>query len=301
MVNIADIYYLRGNLPRAAKLYQETLTLISTLDHGDPGYELYRLADLELARGNVKDAHRLAQQAVGAMAPSQGAYQYLTGAMIVVGDSLKAEGDLARARSEFEQTLTMRQQIGASQLAAESQVELADLEIEENHPEQAESLARTALAVFGKEKSDPDSSSAYTVLSRALLMQGKFDEANKAIRRATELGLTSSDPALKLSAAIQQARVQAANSENRSANSAAAFEQLHSTISTAKRLGYYKIEGEARLALGELELKLNSSLGRKHLTGLAAEARSHNLELLARQAENAITSGAVVAQNRSVH
>ena len=301
MVNVADIYYLRGNLPRAAKVYQETLTLISTLDHGDPGYELYRLADLELARGNVKDAHRLAQQAVDAIGPSQGAYQYLTGAMIVVGDALKAEGDLARARSEFEQTLTMRQQIGASQLAAESQVELADLEIEENHPEQAERLARTALAVFGKEKSDPDSSSAYTVLSRALLMQGKFDEANKAIRRATELGLTSSDPALKLSAAIQQARVQAANSENRSANSAAAFEQLHSTISTAKRLGYYKIEGEARLALGELELKLNSSLGRKHLTGLAAEARSHNLELLARQAENAITSGAVVAQNRSVH
>jgi tetratricopeptide (TPR) repeat protein len=288
-------------LPRAAKLYQDTLNLISTMDHGDPGYALYRLADLELAQGNVKEGHRVAQQAVDALGPTQGSYQYLTGAMIEVGEALKAEADLRGARSQFEQTLAMRQKIGSFELAAESQIELADLEVQENHPEQAESLVRTALAEFEKEKSDPDSSSAYTVLSRALLMQGKFDEANKASQRAAELSLTSSDPALKLPAAIQQARVQGANSTNRSANSTSAFEQLRSTISAAKRLGYYQIECEGRLALGELELKLNSSLGRKHLTDLAAETRSHNLELLARQAEGVIVSGPVVAENRSAH
>lgn len=301
MVNIADIFYLRGNLPRASKLYQDTLNLISTMDHGDPGYALYRYADLELAQGNVKEGQRLAQQAVDAMGPSHGAYQYLTSAMIEVGEALKAEGDLAGARSQFEQTLAMRQKIGSSDLAAESQSELADLAIHEEHPEQAENLIRAALAVFEKEKSDPDSSSAYTILSRALRMQRKFDEADKASRRAVELSLTSSDPALKLPAEIEQARVQGANPTTRTANWAAAFEQLHSTISTAKRLGYFQIECEGRLALGELELKVNSSLARKHLTDLAAETRSHNLELLARQAEGIITSGPVVAENRSTH
>jgi tetratricopeptide (TPR) repeat protein len=296
MVNIADIHYLRGNLPRAAKLYQDTLNLISTMDHGDPGYALYRLADLELAQGNVKKGHQLAQQAVNAIGPTQGSYQYLTSAMIEVGEALKAEGDLAGARSQFEQTLAMRQKIGALDLVAQSQTDLSDLEIQEKHPEQAEKLVRTALAEFEKEKSDPDSSSAYTILSRALLMQGKFEDANKASRRATELSLTSSDPALKLPAAIQQARVQAADPAGRSANSAAAFEQLHSTVSTAKHLGYYRIECEARLALAELELKLNAALGRKHLTELAAEARSHNFELLAREAEGAIVTEPVVAE-----
>ena len=285
MVNIADIYYLRGDLPRAAKLYQDGLNLISTIDHGDPSYALYRLADLELAKGNVKQGHRLAQQAVDAIGSTQGSYQYLSGAMIVVGEALKAEGDLAGARSQFEQTVTMLQKIGASDLVAASQTELADLEIQENHPEQAEGLVRTALTEFEKENSDPNSSSAYTILSRALLMQGKFEEANKDSRRAAELSLTSSDPALKLSAAIQQARVQAANPDNRSANPTAALEQLRSTVSTAKRLGYYRIECEARLALAELELKFNPSLGRKHLTELAAETRNHDLELLAREAE----------------
>ena len=301
VVNMADIDYLKGNLSRAAKLYQDTLNLISTMDHADSGYALYRLADLELAQGNIKEGHRLAQQSVDAIGPVQGAYQYLTSAMIEVGEALKAEGDLAGAQSQFEQALAMRQKIGALDLAAESQAELADLEIQKDHPEQAESLARAALAEFEKEKSDPDSISAYTILSRALLMQGKFDEASKASRRAAELSLTSSDPALKLPAAIQQARVQAANPINRSANSAAAFEQLHSTISTAKHLSYYQIECEARLALGEIELKANTSLGRKHLTELAAETHSRNFELLAHQAQAALVSGAVVADNRSIH
>jgi DNA-binding winged helix-turn-helix (wHTH) protein/tetratricopeptide (TPR) repeat protein len=289
MGNIADIYYLKGDLPRAAKLYQDTLNLISTMDHSDPSYILYRLADLELAQGNVKEGHRLAQQAVDAIRQTQGSYQYLTGAMIVVGEALKAEGDLSGARSEFEQTLTTLQKINATDLAAESQTEIADLEIQENHPDKAESLVRTALGEFEKEKSDPDSSSAYAILSRALLMQGKFEEADKASRHAAQLSLTSSDPALKLSAAIQQARVQAANPENRNANLAVALEQLHSIISTAKHLGYYRIECEARLALAGLELKLNPSLGRKHLTDLAAETRSHHLELLARQSETAMS------------
>jgi len=301
IVNIADIYYLRGNLPRAEKLYRDTLDLISTIDHGDPGYALYRLADLDLAQGNVKEGHRLAQQAVDAISPTQGSYQYLAGAMIVVGEAFKAEGNLAGARSQFEQTLTTLTKIGALDLAAESQAELADLEIQENHPERAESLVRTALVEFEKENSDPNSSSAYTILSRALLMQRKFEEANKASRRSAELSLTSSDPALKLSAAIQQARVHAADPDKRGANSAAAFEQLHSTVSTAKRLGYYRIECEARLALAELELKLNPSLGRKHLADLAGETRSHDLELLARQAESTIVSGPVLAQNPSLH
>jgi ATP/maltotriose-dependent transcriptional regulator MalT len=175
------------------------------------------------------------------------------------------------------------------------------LEIQENHPEQAENLVRTALAEFEKEKSDPDSSSAYTILSRALLMQGKFDEADKTSRLAAKLSLTSSDPALKLPAAIQQARVQTGSPVNRLASSAAASEQLHSTISIAKHLGYYQIECEARLALGELELKVNASAGRKLLTELAEETHSRNLELFAHQAQAALGGGAVLAENRSVH
>lgn len=302
MENIADILYLKGNLPGAAKLYHQTLDFIATIDHAGPGYSLYRLADLQLAQGNVKDAQRLAQEAIESIRPTQGSYQYLTGAMIELGEALEAKGDLAGARSQFEETLAIRQKMGELALAAESQLELAGLAIQEGHPDLAESLARTALAQFEKEKGDPDSSSAYTALSRALLMQGRMDEARAAAVKGMALSRTSADPALRLPAAIQQARVEMARPGPGGATSAAALRELRATIAAAQKLGYYEIECEAQLALGELELRSNSSSGHKHLTALASETRSHGLELLARQAEDVMAGASdLVARNRSAH
>ncbi len=299
--NIADILYLRGNLAPAERLYRQALQIDASLDSSEPGYLLYRLADLNLTQGRVQEARRLAQQAVDNYLPTRGSYQYLSSAMVALGEALQAAGDMAGARSQFEQTVTIRQKIGALELVAESQAELAALAIEEDHAEQAEPLIRSALGEFEKEKSDPDSSSAYTLLSRALLMQGKVDEARKAAQRGAELSLTSSDPALRLPAEIQQARVDIATAGDKAGKMGTALQRLHAVIANAKRLGYYNIECEARLALGELELKLNSSLGQKHLKVLASETRSHGFELLARQAEHAASSGVVMAENRSVH
>lgn len=298
--NIADILYLRGNLSGAAKLYEQALEIERSLDPGSPGYLLYRLGDLSLAQGRVQDAQRLAQQAVAAFPPEQGSFQYLTGAMTVLGETLEAEGKVAEARKQFEQSLAIRQSMAAMDLVAESQVELGELALQEKHPDQAESLFRSAIAEFEKEKSDPDATSAYTLLSRALLMEGKLDDARRAARDGSELSRTSSDPALKLPAAIQRARVEVASLNHTGADSAAALQELRSTILTAQRLGYYKIECDARIAWSELELETNPSLGHKHLTALAAETRSRGFELLARQAEQTLANGSdVVAGNRS--
>jgi len=300
--NIADILYLRGNLKGAAKLYEQALQIERSMDPGSPGYLLYRLADLNLTRGRVQEAHRLAQEAVAEYPPEQGAYQYLTGAMIVLGEALEAEDNLAEARKQFEQSLAIRQKIAAMNLVAETQEELAALALQEKHPEQAESLLRSAIAEFANDKNGPDASSAYTLLSRALLMEGRLGEAGEAAGRGAELSLSSSDPALKLPHAIQKARVEMASLGQNQAGSAAALQGLHSTIVIAQRLGYYRVECEARIALGEFELKTNPSLGHKHLTTLASEMRGRGLELLARQAEDALGNGLdVVAGNRSAH
>ena len=44
--NIGDILYLRGDLAGAEKQYQEALQITSSFEKNDPGYFLYRLADL---------------------------------------------------------------------------------------------------------------------------------------------------------------------------------------------------------------------------------------------------------------
>ncbi|HEX6880344.1 MAG TPA: DUF2225 domain-containing protein, partial [Terriglobales bacterium] len=186
-VNLADILYMRGNLDAAEKAYRRSLATLATIDQADDGYTLYRLADLELTRGNLRDAHAHAQKAVESLRPSQGSFQYLTGAMIVLGEVLQQEGDIAGARAQFEETKAIRQKVGEAELLAESQVELANLYIEDGHPDQAVELLHSAIAVFEAEKADPAVSDAYTKLSRGYLLTGRIAQAKDAIDRSLKI------------------------------------------------------------------------------------------------------------------
>lgn len=296
--NVADILFLRGNLPGAAKLYQQVLDISAALNE-NAGYTLFRLADLNLAQGHVQQAHQLAQQGVEAIRASQGGYGYLSEAMISLGEVLKAEANLSEARHQFQSAFELDQKLGAKGLAEESQAELSALALEEGHAQEAESLIRAAIAQFEQEKSDPAAASAYTVLSRALLMEGKSTEADKAIRHAAELTRTSPDPDINLPVAVQMARLEMAQSGSKSVVPESTRQKLQSTVATAKKLGYYGEECEARLALGELELRRNPAQARAQLGELAAEARRHGLELVAQKAERALnTSAGVLAVNK---
>ena len=76
---------------------------------------------------------------------------------------------------------------------------------------------------------------------------------------------------------------------------ATASQQLRSAIATARKLGYYQIECEARLALAETELKANPALGRAQLESLEHEAHERGLELLSRKAQLLVSAYRVFA------
>ena len=285
--NIADILYLRGNLSGATKLYRQTMEIEASLVPSQPGYVLYRLADLELAQGKPKEARDHAEQAIESLRPLQGGYQYLTGAMVVLGEVLQAQGDLPSARQQYEEALETRKKIGAQDLVAESQVSLAGLALEEGHPEQAELLLRRAIVEFEKENATPDNAGAYVGLSRALQMQNKVGDAATTVAHANELSRGNPDPALKLPLAIQEARVRAARAASGAAGQrerAAARRQLESVISNARRLGYYETECEARLALVELDRSEGTPSAGPLAAALENETRRNGFLLLSRKA-----------------
>ncbi len=88
--------------------------------------------------------------------------------------------------------------------------------------------------------------------------------------------------------AIQKARIETAASRQDAAARLAlstARQQLRTTITSAKKLGYFQIECEARLALAEAELKANPAQGRLLLHALEAETHEHGLELISRKAK----------------
>jgi DNA-binding winged helix-turn-helix (wHTH) protein/tetratricopeptide (TPR) repeat protein len=285
LVNIADIFFVRGNLPAAAKTYQQVLDLTASLEDGDPSYPLYRLADVELARGRVPNAHRLAQQAVDSIGPKRFNED---DAISELGDVLLTEDDLKGAQLQYEKALSIRQTKGSMLSVAGSQLEFAEIALEERHPEQAEALLRIALTEFERENADPGSTIAYTLLSRAFLMEGKSEDASKAIRHAAQLGKKSPDPNLSLPISLQQARIAAASGvEVADLNRATARKQLRAAIVSARKLGYYQLECEARLELGALELNANPALGRSLLKKLADDTNARGLQLLSRKIPHA--------------
>lgn len=284
--NLADNSYLRGNLSQAQKLYEQALEAAAKMDPNMPGYALYRSADLALTQGRVRDAHKMVDEAIKSISLEQGNYQGLTSAMVVLGEVLEAEGNLDGARDEFEKTLAIQKKAGMNDLLDETQEELAELDLLQGHPRNAEPVLRSVIADFEKQHADPDATSAYTLLSRVLLAQGKVEDAASAIKRASELNPSTADPALVLPLSIQRARVSAALGNRGSANFLAqARQDLRSTVSTARKLGYYTLEGEARVALAELEMKTSPSPARAQLSSLMTEAHSRGLELLAHKAE----------------
>ena len=286
LADLGDILYLHGNLPAAGKNYEQAMEISAALDNSTPGYAHYRLSDLELTRGHVQNAHRLAQQALDGLRPIQGDYRHLFEALIQMGEVQRVEGDLVGARKQFESARDLELKAGDAGMVEESQAELADLDLEEGHASEAESLVRGAIAEFEKEKSDPATAASYAQVGQALLAQGKVDEARRAVEHAIDLNRNSPDPALNLPIAIQFARVEAAAGQKATSHSgvAAAIQRLHSVIASARKLGYYEIECEARLALAEVEMKTDPALSRSQSETLAQETHQRGMDLLSHKA-----------------
>ena len=282
--NVADTVFARGQLANAARLYEQVIDTQPATDPGSSAYSVYQLASVLLEQGRLADARSHATKAVEAIRPIEGAYQYLTSAMTVLGNVRRAEGDLAAARHEYTQSLALREKTGELDLVAESQASLAELALDEGRPGEAEPLLRKAIAQFEKESGSTDAASAGVLLSRALLMQGKRDEARAALQHALEIGRTNPDPEFRIPAGVQAARLEAAEGQTRSA-----VAKLSAAVAEARRLGYYQLECEARLALGELELKTSPGAGRAELDALQRDARERGFQLVARQAQGLLS------------
>lgn len=283
--NLADIEIARGDLPKAAEMYRE-VSSASVLPEGD-GYSIYKLAGVYFLQGRLTEAQREAERAIKMLASRGADFRYASEAMLVLGDILKARGDLDGARRHYQDSLATRTKLGDPGLIAQCRAYLASLAIEEARPAEAEADLRAVLPEFEKEKDVASTIAANVDLSRALLQQGKVEEARNTLPRARELSRSSTDPAQTLPVAIQEARVTfaaACAGATRPCDAAAARAQLQSAIATAHKLGYFVLECDARLALGAIELKANPGLGRSQLELLARETHQRGLDLISRAA-----------------
>lgn len=297
--NIADILVMRGHLREAADMYRESWQLVDSSGRARHEYAHTQHGSLLLMQGELKPARLEIEAQINSLRAYGGNPGALAVALTALGDIEKAEANLDGSRKSYQEALELLKKANAPM--ASTQVSLAELSVVEGHAGAAEPLVREAIAQFEKEQSTGDEISGYTSLSRVLLAQAKVPEAREAITHAYRLASLNEFPVLALPLQILRVRATTAAKPGTAGNNdlAAAGREIRAVIQQSHRLGLYTTEGEARLALGESEMRLNPASGHAQLAALATETRSRGLELLARQAEQAITTaGSVVAASK---
>ena len=306
LANVGDIVLGRGELSNAEAQYEHARKLIESLGPADVSYEISNLSSIRLYEGDLAGAERYANQALDISRQRQSSADLIT-AYTTLAYVQMARGDLRGAWQNYQQSLAVSRQLGNKKAAAENQAAIADVSIEEGNFEEAEQMLRESLAEFHSENAVIDEIGANTDLARALLKQDKLPAARSAISEALKLSASSRDPSIKLPAAIEDARIQAAEIASRAkrarsrADFSASRRKLQNAVADAHRLGYFGLECEARLALAEIEMRESPPAARAQLGELARAAHKHGMELVARKAAALQNSGsAVSAANHTI-
>jgi hypothetical protein len=157
------------------------------------------------------------------------------------------------------------------------------LSLEEKQYANAESLARDASAQLEKLNSVDDASVGYYILARILAAEAKTADAQAAIEKAAALTQKGSDTSARLRIAIESALLRA--NSGAPADISEAKKTIESALADAKKQNLTGIQLEARLGMGEVEMKSGDrSTGRAHLAFLQKDATSKGFLLIARKA-----------------
>ncbi len=284
MLNKAIVLTREGDLAGAKRLHEESLAIRREIgDRRGVAVALINLAEVLANQGNLAGATAAVDEsmAIGLETDSKRTQGY---ALFTRGQILEAEGHLEEARKAYLDGLAIREQLHETLTIVESRICLAALAIDEDKAAEAETSARSAAQDSQRSKQADDESMANAVLARALLAQDKLDEAGKTIAQSLALLAKSEDLEAHLGLRITEGRVAAASRQT-----ATAARTIEATRLEAVKAGLVGVELEARLALGELEMKsARSAAGRARLELLEKTASARGFGLIARRATAAM-------------
>jgi len=272
--------YLDGNRTEGKKMFNSAMTIAR--DTGDTYTQASVLTNqciFDLSAGYVGEARRNCEESVRlrrAADDRSGIGKSLTN----LGDVLLAQNDLEAANKSYAEALSILGRIGARGAASYARISLAYLALAQNHPESALKYAGDAATELAAENDPDGEAQARCVLADALLSSDNPGKAQEEIKKASQLTQTSNDRTLKLSAAIIGAKVDA-----RGGKIGAALLSLPAIQAEARNAGLVQTEFEARLALGEIQMRAGHTVaGRSALQSLAHDAKSRGFPLIAAHA-----------------
>jgi eukaryotic-like serine/threonine-protein kinase len=268
--NLGDVFLARGNLVSAEHALSEALPGYKEMGDKDGiALTLNDLGEVARRRGELDKALTTLEQAqtVAQEADDKSAVAYVLSGR---GDVLTDRGDLVAARKSYEEALAIRKQTGEKQTAAETELALAHLAIEEGRSSDAETVIRKCKEQFHQDQQADDELAASIVLLDALLAESKLPEAESEVGQTKSLADKTANTLLRLQFEMMSGRVQ-----DLSGHFPAASAQLQKTLRSAHSHQLLGLEFETRLAMAELRNTAGQSV--------AARAESLSLENAARK------------------
>jgi tetratricopeptide (TPR) repeat protein len=280
--NLGDVFLARGNLASAEHALSDALPGYKEMgDKEGIALTLNDLGEVARRRGDLDKALTTFEQAktVAQDADDKSAVAYVLSGR---GDVLTDRGDLVAARKSSEEALAIRKQTGEKQTAAETELALAHLAIEEGRGSDAETVIRKCKEQFHQDQQADDELAASIVLIDALLAESKASEAESEAGQAKSLADKSANILLRLQLEMMSGRVQAL-----SGHFPAARARLQKTLQSAHSHHLLELEFETRLALAELSNRAGQSVAaRAELLSLENAASRNGFGLIASKARS---------------
>jgi tetratricopeptide (TPR) repeat protein/tRNA A-37 threonylcarbamoyl transferase component Bud32 len=277
--NTANLLQFNGDLPAARRMSEQAAVIFEEV--GSKVSLSRELSDLGLilsAQGDVGAARQKCERALTLAAGNKHLQSEILPAL---GEVLRSEGNLEEAREVHQLAIAIRSELKHTGAEAQINVYLSAVLLDEEQFPEAEKLVLQAAEGLRKHRSFALRVVVEDILARALLGQGRLLEAQKAVARA--LAASPADFAEKISAEITDARLQAALRKPGSARRAE--RALEGIIAESTKTGFIDRQLEARLALGEIQIKLtNPSAGRRLLQQVEKDAKTRGFGLIAKRA-----------------
>ena len=280
MTNLGTILQRQGDLAGATRDNEEALALYQEIGEKDAiAFMQLNMSNVLVDQGDLSRARALLDQSL-AIQRTLGNSSDLAEVLHNLAEALGYQGDIAGAQKAYDEALAIRIGRGEDGNVAQTRLGQANLLLNSGRPADSESLARSALEQFKKEKQVEGEVSAHDTLATTLLELGRPAEARAEVEQVAKLAGRNESRSSRLKTEIVAAQVLAAGGQSEDA-----ARNLRRTIKDAQKTGFFVRQLEASVALAEIEAKS----GKKKESGdllrsVEKDARGKGFLLIARRA-----------------
>jgi tetratricopeptide (TPR) repeat protein len=284
--NLAGILYGYGNDAGAQAMYENAEAIYRrTGQKGGIALAANNLGEVHAEQGDLEGGKTHMQESL-TLSTESGDKQDIAQAALGMGQILRDQGDLAGAHKFYDQSLAIRTEIGDNTSVAETEAFMADLDNAEGNFAAGRTLASKAADEAHREKTSDLEAAALTILVQASIGLNKISDAQSAAAKAS--ALTKKSQERHAIAGVQIAEAQLAAATGKSEDAAKSMQVV---IADMTRLGLVAVQFEARLALGEIQIKSpkSATAGQETLSALEKDATAKGFLFIAHRAQAAAT------------